>query len=186
MNSLFFNSKWSRIIAVYEMAGGIIGLGLVIFLIPAILASLNVWMILISIFAVCGYILSFVAGLFLWKKMEKGIILSIICQAIQIPRFIIGSFSYLFISGLEFIIYFSLNNLLLKLKFNFSTYFGSHFDISYDPDNSKYVLIGLNLVALTLFIYLRRVFRNGKNNQLIINDEQGFGIGNIPNSTTEN
>jgi len=186
MSASFFNSKSSRMIAIYEMAGGIVGLGIIIFLIPSILASLNIFMILISILAICGYILSFVAGLFLWKKMDKGITLSIICQAIQIPRFVIGSFSYLFISGLEFIIYFSLNNLLLKLKFNFSTYFGSHFDISYDPENSKYILIGLNLVALALFIYLRKVLKNRKNDQLIIKDNQISETGSVSDSTVDN
>ena len=87
---------WLRILSILEMVGGIVGIAFVMWwfsVMPFHLYSLVVAPIPIGI-----YILSFVAGLLLWKGNRFGRTTSIIVQAIQIPKifspYIIFMFSF--------------------------------------------------------------------------------------------
>lgn len=158
------NQKWNRIISIYEMIGGVLGLGITIFLIFSTLPKLlsqevpifnKVFLIAIILFAIGGYSLSFIAGLFLWKKQSKGILLSIITQIIQIPKFAIAGFSYFFVSGLELFV--TIDNSSL----GFTTYLGSHFDISFYPEDKAF-LIGVNVIAFVVLSYLLKEYKKNK------------------------
>ena len=158
------NQKWNRIISIYEMIGGVLGLGITIFLILSILPQLlsqeaplfnKLFLVAIIIFAIGGYLLSFIAGLFLWKKQNKGIFLSIITQIIQIPKFAIAGFSYFFVSGIELFVTISNSSL------GFTTYFGSHWDISFYPEDKTF-LIGVNIIAIIALIYFIKEYKKNK------------------------
>lgn len=151
------NQKWNRIISIYEMIGGIVGLGVTIFLIFKILPQLlnqeatisnKAFLIVLLIYAIGGYLLSFIAGLFLWKKQTKGILLSIITQIIQIPKFTIAGFSYFFVSGADLFI--AISNSSLDL----TAYLGSHWNISFYPEDKTF-LIGINIIAIIMLIKLK-------------------------------
>ncbi len=143
------------------MIGGIVGLVTTILLIFIVLPQVlnqktimfnKIFIIIITLYAIFGYSLSFFSGLFLWKKQKKGIILSIITQIIQIPKLTIAGFSYSFISGLEFT--FMISNSFLR----FTTYIGSHWNIAYYPENKTF-LIGINFIAIILLIYLIKEYK---------------------------
>jgi len=136
------------------MIGGIIGLGITFVFIFGGLAKLieqattnSAFLVLIVIFALALYILSFAAGFLLWKKSGKGFILSIIAQITQIFSFSIAGFSYLFVSGLQF--GFVFGSELFKLLL----YMGSTWNISFASKNSSFS-IGINLIALFVLFYL--------------------------------
>lgn len=152
-------NKLNRIISIYEMVGGVVGFGATIFLIFQILPQLlseevplsyQVLSVAILFYAIGGYLLSFFAGLFLWKQEKKGITLSIWSQIMQIPTFAIAGFSYLFVSGLEF---FLITEGVYSM--NFATYLGSHWDISYNPEGAPF-FIGINFIAIAILVYLMK------------------------------
>lgn len=114
------NQVVNRIASVYEMLGGVAGVVVIIYLISNILPQLSgqtatslqvILLIVIIIFALGGYILSFLAGVFLWKTSKRGIVLSLISQGMQIPQFAILGLSYMFVSGLEFTVLTDTNNI---------------------------------------------------------------------------
>jgi hypothetical protein len=158
------NQKWNRAISVYEMIGGILGLGITILLILNLLPQLlnqevpafnKIFLTIIIVYALGGYLLSFVAGLFLWKNLDKGILLSIIAQAIQIPKVAIVGFSYFFVSGIELFLTIS------SFSAGFTTYFGSHWNITLYPNNGTF-LIGVNIVATIVLISLIKEYKKNK------------------------
>jgi hypothetical protein len=96
----------------------------------------------VGIVALCGYILSIVAGVLLYKNSKKGVFLSLLLQIIQIPRISILGFSYYFFSGVAFSL--SLPKLSINLsKFNI---FYSSRDISFS--------LSVGLMALILAVFL--------------------------------
>lgn len=150
------NQIVNRVLSVYEVLGGVMGVGLIVYLVYNILPQLSgqevtsvqaIILIIILLFALGGYILSFLAGLFLWKSSKHGIILSLISQGMQIPQFIILGLSYMFASGLKLAVLTDTKNIV------FQGYLGSTFNITYYAGDTPF-LIGLNLVAVVIFIYL--------------------------------
>jgi hypothetical protein len=75
---------WVRIIAVLEIAGGAFGIGLIIWWFLA--APYDTSALLLTPIIVGVYLLSFVAGIALWRAAPFGRTASIIIQAIQLPK----------------------------------------------------------------------------------------------------
>jgi hypothetical protein len=107
---------WLRVISILEIAGGIFGIA---FLAWAILTNpINIFT-LIMIIATSGiYILSFVAGVALWRGRVFGRIVSIIVQAIQLPKIISPVIIFMFSFGFDAWVHFLLSSGSMNMGFD--------------------------------------------------------------------
>lgn len=140
-----------RIIAFYEMLGGVLGVSLFIFFVPFRNFFLGAELFIINIIMLSLYVFSFCAGFLMWKGKKSGIRLSLIIQAFQIPQFIINGYTYLFICGSMLSInieYFS-----AYYGFNFKVHLGSLYHINLISRHTP-LIFGINVIALTIFLYL--------------------------------
>ncbi len=153
--------NWNRGIGIYEMLGGVLGFLLTVYILftklPGMMgevpeAGLKLFLVVISVFALAGYGLTFFAGWSLWKGMKRGIPLSLAAQAIQIPQFSLGGLSYLFMAGLQLSVFMGEEGM------SFATYLGSRWNI-YISFEGYVTGVGFNLVAIAIFIYLYRQFK---------------------------
>lgn len=160
------NWKWKRVIGVYQILGGALGLGVIATFIPDAIQQFvhleklhhKIFLILIILYVFGAYLLTFLAGLLLWERNQKGVIPSIIVQTIQIPRFTIAGFTYVIVAGLE--VYPQFSNSSMSAM----SYFGSHFRIHYTPGGADY-MIGVNILALIMLIYLVKDYKKNKRNK---------------------
>jgi len=164
--------KWLKIISVFELVGGILGIVIVLIVLISSQTTRNDMptIILISAyfiyaFALAMYLLSIIAALLLWQDKKAGYILSIIIQVIQIPHIETSTFFYNFVSGAQILI--SLGIRPDGGSFNFGGYIGSTLNISlYTPLNG--VTIGLNILAIAVVILLFRLM--AQKNRAVINE----------------
>lgn len=132
------------------MIGGIIGVGLTLYICFLNFSQIEgLFLIVCSFVALVLYIISFVAGLCLWKGLKLGKILSIIIQAIQVPQFTIFGFYYFFATGLQ--LSFGTGTYSTKLAFHI----GNFWEFSYTSDSVEY-FIGINLIPILVLILLRK------------------------------
>jgi len=158
------NNKLNKLIAIIEIVGGAIGLFIIVPVIWGITSLLSsgtfslaiAGSILIFVLGICLYILSVIAGVALWRNSRKGVTLSLIVQAVQIPSLVISGFIYSFISGLAMYLYLDFQS-GVWINFNISM-----FRIYLSSSNNGFVL-GINVIALLAFIYLWKL-RNNKIN----------------------
>lgn len=139
------NKNVIRAIAIVEMIGGIVGVATFFFL--GIKVFSNILIASILSFFIALYILSFLAGLWLWKFSRRGIILSVIMQLLQIPIISFSSLYYKFFSGLNV----SLGFFQSKLSFYFNL--GSSWELNI-PNTDEPSGFGLNIVAIIFLICL--------------------------------
>jgi len=139
---------WVRLIALFEMIGGLVGIGSTLWV---IILSSNVsftspLIFVIIIVFIALYAICFTAGLLLWQGRRRGNILSRWVQVVQIPVFTIAGFSYKFIAGL---------GVLLggeETGFNFEFFLGSQ--MSFSGGGSNVLSLGVNAIAIVILIYL--------------------------------
>jgi hypothetical protein len=149
----------------YQIIGGIIGLGLLIWTLinldsfqPVLLVIFLPAFLLFFFSVYCGYLL--VSG-----KISGGR-LSIINQFLQLFSFAFGGYAYQYISGLGFTIGFDLTD-----SFNFIFYFGiSSWKLNFNTD-SPLIQLEFNLIALYVIFALIKLKRQVKteNERLMIN-----------------
>jgi|GEM_PF-2283734 len=145
-----------KLISLLEIIGGILGIGVILFsfftvIIPYFQSdAVTLYKIITSmifLYAFLVYCFSTLSGLLLWKKHKKAVQLSLISQSVQIPTFLIPGMTYMLVSCFGVFVKISLSSLF------FSAYFGSRFSIFFLPQSGNYY-IGLNIVALVIFIFL--------------------------------
>lgn len=90
---------WMRAIAALEIVGGVFGLGFVVWWFAT--APFNAFSILIAPIPVAIYVLSFVAGVALWRGSTFGRKASIIVQAIQLPKIVSPALIFIFSFGFD-------------------------------------------------------------------------------------
>lgn len=79
------NTRLNRIIAIWEMVGGLLG---IIFTVQYMfILSVKPAQLLFSALFIGLYVLSGVAGFYLWKNQRRGISLSMLMQVLQLPLF---------------------------------------------------------------------------------------------------
>lgn len=149
--------KWNIIIAIFEIAGGIIGIVITTISIPLIFSNrqdnqFSRWLFLILCSESFG-VINLAAGFYLWKRKLSGIYLSLFAQLIQIPNFVIGGFHYIAFAGIKFNLGLQFFNEQVALNFDFGA--GSNF--GFGPVSvSGYSLVAVNIVPIILFIYLNK------------------------------
>ncbi len=150
---------WTKIIAAYEIVGGIFGIGLVSYIIGSMLSAPAVAVIGISF--VLLFLLSTYAGTLLWKNDTRGIDLSIIAQIPQIFQLTIpGVFSYQFVSGLSFPLIIESDMASGSSSVDFSLGLSSSFNFQLSPEEDVF-LFGINFVAIVAIVYLTGLRQRG-------------------------
>lgn len=147
-------NRWlERLLILSEIGGGFLGIALVArdF---SVSEKNMVFMIVNAAFAVV-FLLGIIAGFALIESPQRGVVLSGLYQALQIPSFVFYSVEYHFGSGFVGMIYFS------KTGVDTSFYLDARYSL-YLSSNAPFYF-GLNLIALLLFVYLlimdRRLLR---------------------------
>lgn len=160
-------SKAMKLISLYEIIGGILGictfiiLSILMFVSPIV--NKNLLTILALIIMIGLYVLSIVAGIVLWRKGPKGINISIIAQAFQIPYVVLSGFTYLFISGLQLgaAVTFAGSSFGLKMLIHI----GSSGNMDFGSD-SKYILLGINIVPIIIIFFLKKIKKTIISNEI--------------------
>lgn len=139
------------VIALYQIAGGVLGLGLVLKMVPLLKdPSASTWGGIIL--AIALYLLSMVAGLLLFRKPQTGLTLSFINQILQVLSFSAASIAYNFVAGLKLGIGVDfVETLMFKLRMSISSFqFSFH-----GMDGVPYITV--NVLALLLIYLLERL-----------------------------
>lgn len=140
-----------RTVAVFEMIGGLLGvviilhsLGLQVVLVLSGVVG-PVWL-LVSILFLILYLLCLVAGLLLWKKDARGVILSKLIQALQITQLTTAGFSYQFVAGFGVTLFIASTRLGIEFQL-------PSLDVGRVSQSEPFSL-GVNIIALFIFAYL--------------------------------
>ena len=137
-----------KALGVYQIIGGIIGIGLTINLISTLI---SIPKILFPLFFVAFSLFSYsiICGIIIFKSIKKGLRYSKINQILQVVHFMAFGYAYQYISGINFSIGLDLTESLnFKANLNLSAW---QLNINTDDPN---LIINLNLVALFLIIWI--------------------------------
>ena len=138
------NKLLRMIVMLVQIGGGLLGAGLIglSFLKEQLTQTA---MIFHGVFAFV-FLFGIVAGLVLIVKPRLGLVFSAIFQAVQIPVFIKSGIAYAMSSGA------CVNLYKHASGWGFNFFFGSRYSLSLDSGQPW--LIGVNIVALALFVFL--------------------------------
>jgi len=142
-----------RVLAWYQIIGGIAGLLITIWLI-ARTAQINGLILLVLLFAMGLYGFSIYCGrTLLTDKYLLGFKLSIINQAMQILQFAMLGYAFYYVSGSMVILGIKVNN---GFTFNFDFGLYSKWQISIATDETEFRL-GINLVAIYAIYFIDKL-----------------------------
>jgi hypothetical protein len=135
----------------YQIGGGVIGLGLTVWIISG-LASITGLLLLLLLIAIALYGYSIYCGILLLKKQISGLRYSVLNQILQIVSFSIFGFAFQYVSGIHLSI-----GLDLTDSFNFIFNVGiSSWQITVNGD-SQALGFSFNLVALFLIFWIEKL-----------------------------
>jgi hypothetical protein len=138
-------------LAYYQIIGGVIGLGLLFWLI----FNLTTFSSLLLLVLVPGFFLflfSILSGILLIKKKNTALQLSLINQYLQLFSFSYLGYAYMYSSGFYFSIGLDITNSMTFL-FNFGV---SSWTLNINTDTPT-IAVNLNLIALYLIIVLMKL-----------------------------
>ena len=142
--------NWLRVISILEIVGGVFGIIILVWWF--LFVPFNIYSLLIAPIPIAIYVLSILAGYWLWKGHRFGRTASIIIQAIQLPKifspFIIFLFSFGFDVWIQFLF---LPNGLTNLGFEFRilSFNQLFFNVEQAPTG-----VGVSITALIILIML--------------------------------
>jgi hypothetical protein len=159
-------SKIKRL-AYYQIAGGILGTCLTIWLIAKTVTITGLFLLII-LFTLGLYAFAIYCGQQLLKgDIKKALTLSIINQCLQIISFIMFGYAYKYAAGLVLSIGVDLTE---SFKFTFDFAFTTfQFDINSDNEN---IAVGLNVLALYLIYFIDRLQEQVENSKKRFNEIQ--------------
>jgi len=142
--------KTLEFIGLYEIIGGIIGIGL-IFLGKISLDRFSIFGVLIMALIIAFYSFSIYAGIKLFRHHEKEVLYSKIVQYVQIPSFALLGFMFTMTAGFSFFIGFDYTNDFLFRAFFELPSVGTKFYIKSD-DTIIYVYLNLIPIIINFLI----------------------------------
>lgn len=143
------NKSLKLIVLIIQVGGGLLGLGLIG---RSILTEqLTQTAVLIHIAFIFVFLFGIAAGVALIKRRKLGLWLSAVFQAIQIPILIGPAAAYALVSGACINLYRHATGFGLNFLFGSRYYFSIH--------NGESWMVGINAIALVLFILLIREIR---------------------------
>ena len=135
-------------LGIYEIVGGVIGIGLTIYLIATQL-SVPGLLFLIFLFSLLLYCYSIYCGIVLLKNKSNALNYSLVNQYLQLINFSILGYAFQYISGIYLSVGIDLTSSeYLKINFGVSAW---QININRDKD---IILVNLNFVALFLIIFI--------------------------------
>jgi hypothetical protein len=141
-----------KAIAIYQIAGGILGIGLTIWVMFSGEMVLSQEVLRIGIFAAGLYVFSILCGRMLLRIPKRGLKLSLVNQVLQVIYFSFGSYAFQYVAGLRIGIGMDMvEGWIFKFRLALSSF---HFSLGTDLDQK---LIGINLVALFLIFWMERL-----------------------------
>lgn len=140
-----------KILGIYQIGGGIIGLGLTVWVISGLTIT-TFPLIFILLIAVVLYVYSIYCGILLLKKNISGLKHSLINQLLQIINFSIFGFTFQYISGVFISAGLDLTDSLF-LMFNFGV---SQWQITING-NKEILILNFNVVALFLVFFIEKL-----------------------------
>jgi hypothetical protein len=143
-------SPLAKVLGIYQLAGGIVGLGLLFKMAPQLQSpSTSTW-VGIGLAALL-YSFSLYCGFSLLNKTKAAYNLSLANQVLQVFSFGMAGFAYSYVAGLKAGVgLFFLAEWVFKAQFSVSSF---HFSLGNVPGAS---FVSVNLVALVLIYLLER------------------------------
>ena len=141
-----------KIIGNYEILGGVVGVGILLDTLKSGIELFSLGTLFFYFIGISLFVLNIYAGIQLFKHKYIGYKLSIYAQLIQIPYISCWGFSYLFSTGIFFIV-----GLIGPVQLGFNLNFGSQIEILFFADESPF-LFAVNIVPLLLYLYLKKSY----------------------------
>ena len=141
--------QWHRVIAVWEIAGGAIGFYVTLPLLFQYLRSDGYYAPVVAIVFLVIYAMLFVGGLLLWNGKPLGENLSLIVQALQIPRITTEIYIY------QLLVIFSLQIGVRDGSGNINYAWGNiwRFGKLYSEEPTRFLLNILAILSVAYLIY---------------------------------
>lgn len=161
-------SKINKLIAIYEMIGGICGIYILIMHSAPSTENYHILSLVIYIYIFIVYVSSLIGGFLLYIQKRKGLVVSVFTQIFQIPYIITSSCIYCVVSGLLIMGGVEALPSMVKIsgKFGLEAYFRMYFGNVVTGS-----FIGINLIPVIIIIYIRRIQKIEKISQLEYQNE---------------
>jgi hypothetical protein len=160
---------WLRTIAGLEVVGGL--WGIVIALWQMMTIPLNAQLAALIMAIVCLYALSIVAGVGLWLDHSFGCFLSIIVQAIQLPKLLSSQLIFFFSVGFDIYFYWTMfarpSHLMIDIKV------GAYHQIFFNSPGTPFGL-GMSVPACIFLVKLLKC-RSIINKHQVLRAEDNYG-----------
>ncbi len=153
--------NWRKAIALIEIIGGLSGIGLTFYVMINTEADVFT-KLLFGGLAFAPFLISIVAGLLLWRNHAAGAVLSMIVQAVQVPKFSFPGVMYLFYSGVDAGTLLTWPGPGQEVRLHFAVNFGGNVR-RHIGEHEDGLLLGLNIFALFAFFYLLKLVRSPSN-----------------------
>ncbi len=140
-----------KALAIYQIAGGILGLGLTVVIISR-LGTITGIILLILLFAIALYSFSIFCGVILSKNKKSALTYSLINQFLQLINFSIAGYGFQYIAGVYLSIGLDLTKSII-FQFNLGI---SAWRITINEDATT-SFVNFNFVALFLIIFIDRI-----------------------------
>jgi hypothetical protein len=165
---MFKNIPTSHImIGIYQIAGGIIGMAVVIGLVKSETAVFGAVLSLLLLWVAALYAYSIYCGVLLLSGNHKGLNQTQINQYLQVISILIAGFAFQYYSGIFFSVGIDLTHSFhFKLNWGLST-----FQMNLISKNET-VAFNVNLVALGLILYTDKLMRREKEKALKIQQQK--------------
>jgi hypothetical protein len=141
-----------KVLGIYQIAGGLIGIALTIWLITITEQSAMPSLLPMYLIAFVLYTYSIFCGTLLLMKKEAGLNHSLVNQYLQLVNLSVAGYGFTYISGVYVSAGFDLtNSSILKMNFGVSTW-----TLQFNID-TEVVLFNINFVALLLIIFIDKL-----------------------------
>src|SRR5215831_3400857 len=149
-----------KVLGIYQIVGGALGIGMTIWMMD--LSSVSALLLLIILIAMALFAYSMFCGVLLLRRPKPGLKHSMINQLLQVVSFSVLGFSFQYAGGIFLSVGMDLTDSLL-FKFNAGI---SSWQIIFSSSND-YLIINLNLVALSLVYVINRLLNKMNENEIV-------------------
>ena len=165
-----------RGLGIYQIAGGIIGIGVTFWYLLNLNSTPGFLMMLLILFAFGLYAYSIYCGALLLKNARKGLIHSRVNQLLQVASFAMFGYAFQYVSGVYFFIGIDFTESIL-FKFNMGLSTWQIYISTGNPD----LAINLNVVALLLISVIEKLLKSVKQAE---KNQQVADIGKIEDAVS--
>ncbi|OKL41505.1 hypothetical protein [Pontibacter flavimaris] len=145
-------SNQIKAIAIYQIAGGFLGIVLLLLVLFGGELTVSQQVLRFSILAGLLYVFSILCGRMLFLNPRRGLKLSLVNQVLQVVYFSFGAWAFQFVAGLRIGVGVDMvGGWIFKFRLALSSF---HFSFGEDMGQK---FVGINLVALFLIFWMERL-----------------------------